>query len=124
MRELIIPAQLARWISANMERPPDLSRARIFCGRQLPLDAIPGFKPYVGVTFWNRIYLREPFSFEDAGNIELLVHELVHVRQFQESLLWFPLKYLWFLCVRGYVNHPAEIEARKVASETRGKFPG
>lgn len=118
--ELQIPSALARWISAHMDRAPDLSGVRIFCGEKLPFDR--WLKPYVGVTLWNRIYLREPFSFEDNGKFELLIHELVHVRQFQQSPLLFPLKYLWYLMTRGYANHPAEYEAITIAAQTRSRF--
>ncbi|HLX62093.1 MAG TPA: hypothetical protein VKX17_12500 [Planctomycetota bacterium] len=125
MPELIIPQPLARWIQAHMPGAPDLRRVRIFCGPRIPFDWLPGFrKKYIGITLWGRIHLREPFDFETPGKIELLFHELVHVRQFNAHPLWFPISYLLKFVVKGYRNHPAEIEAREVAAELWRKYSG
>ena len=105
-----------------MEGAPELKRVRVYCGARLPFDWIPSFSRYVGLTLWNTIYLREPFHLDDADSFELLFHELVHVAQFQRGTFKFPLSYLWWLCVRGYLNHPAEIEARRIAAECLAKF--
>ena len=105
-----------------MEGAPDLKRVRVICGARLPFDFIPRFSHYIGLTLWNTIYLREPFQLGSADSFELLFHELVHVAQFQRAAFQFPLSYLWWLGVRGYRRHPAEIEARRIAADCLAKF--
>lgn len=123
MPEILLPEPLARWIEANLPGAPDLSRVRIFCDARIPFDWLPGNrKKYIGITLWNRIHLRAPFDLRSQSEIELLFHELVHVRQFARNPIWFPVRYLIFLALKGYRNHPAEIEARAVAEELSGKY--
>lgn len=123
MRELILPTELASWIEASMTDAPQLGRVRIFCGPRIPFDWLPGDRSrYAGITLWNRIWLRDPFELKGEDAHELLFHELVHVRQFRRNPVWFSLAYLFYLCVKGYREHPAEIEARTVAAELRLKF--
>jgi hypothetical protein len=47
----------------------------------------------------------------------LLLHELRHVQQFEESAL-FPLKYLWASLRYGYARNPYEADAREYAERT------
>lgn len=47
---------------------------------------------------------------------ELLLHELAHVRQFQESPA-FPLRYLWESIRRGYYMNRFEVDARAYAAD-------
>src|SRR4051812_26490080 len=110
MREISLSEPLARWIEASFPGAPELRRVRIFCGARIPFDWLPGNrKKYIGITLWNRIYLRMPFSLESEGELELLFHEMVHVRQFARNPVWFPIRYLIFLALKGYRNHPAEV---------------
>ena len=123
MRELTLPTELAGWIEATMTDAPKLGRVRIFCGPRIPFDWLPGDRRrYMGMTLWNRIWLREPFELKGEGAHELLFHELVHVRQFLRNPIWFPLAYVFYLGLKGYREHPAEVEARAVAAELRRKF--
>jgi Domain of unknown function (DUF4157) len=46
---------------------------------------------------------------------QLLVHELTHVRQWREDLL-FPVRYTLATIRHGYVNNPYEVEARQAAA--------
>jgi len=106
-----------------MTNAPDLGRVRIFCSPTIPFDWLPGNRrQYIGITLWNRIWLREPFKLTSEDSYELLFHELVHVRQFQRNPITFPLKYLLYLRVKGYRDHPAEIEARAVAAQLRAAY--
>jgi len=123
MPGISLPAELARWIEANFPGAPDLRRVRISCDARIPFDWLPGNRrKYIGITLWNRIHLRTPFNLESIEGIELLFHELVHVRQFARNPVWFPIRYLIFLGLKGYRNHPAEIEAREVAAELIAKY--
>ena len=123
MRELILNADLSAWIKANMTGAPDLRRVRIFCDTTIPFDWLPGNREkYIGITLWDKIWLREPFELNCEGAYELLFHELVHVRQFQRRPVRFPIGYLLNLRFKGYRDHPAEIEARTVAAKTRLKY--
>ncbi len=116
-RTLEIPAELRGWIEAHMDAAPDLSRVRIHCGPTMPFDWLPGNrKRYSGITLWNRIWLREPFELAREEQYELLLHELVHVRQFAKNPILFPIRYAIGLVMKGYWNIPAEIEARAVAA--------
>jgi hypothetical protein len=121
--QIILPENLAAWIDAAM---PDLRGVRsvsiIRCSR-LPFSWLMGPR-YSGLTLWNRVYLREDEWTEPIGahDLELLFHELVHVRQFRNNPLRFPLSYLWQLARVGYTDHPAEKEARSVASELLDRY--
>ncbi len=123
MREFTLPSELAAWIKANMKDAPDLRRVRIVCGPTIPFDWLPGNRAqYVGITLWDRIWLREPFELMGQAAYELLFHELVHARQFQRHPIRFPISYLLNLRVKGYWDHPAEIEARTIAAKLQGMY--
>jgi hypothetical protein len=125
METVAIPEELSRWITAHMPGAPDLRRVRVFRGPAIPFDWLPSNrKKFIGITLWNRIWMREPFDLDCEERFELLFHELVHVRQFAKNPVGFPLRYLMGLVLKGYWNHPAEVEARAVAAELRGKYFG
>ena len=63
------------------------------------------------ITLWNTVFLA-PGTRLDA---ELLLHELRHVQQFQESVT-FPLHYLWESVRRGYHSNRFEADARAYAA--------
>jgi hypothetical protein len=88
------------------------------------LDAVRVFEGVVpfwlrpdmlGVTLGHRIYFR-PGAYDPGrrDGIELLAHELAHVRQFARGMTI--LKYLW-ASRRGYWRNPYEVEARAVAAQ-------
>ena len=63
------------------------------------------------ITFWNVVFLAPGVP----AMPELLLHELAHVHQFQESLT-FPLRYVWESIRRGYYHNRFEVEARTFAA--------
>jgi len=88
-------------------------RIKIQCCDVVPLEWLLGRAN--AVTLWRSVYLRNrfcPLGPCDRRRVALLVHELVHVEQFRNSPVLFPLKYLFNLILHGYWNNPAEIEAR------------
>ncbi len=122
-KSFAIPVDLAHWITAHMNDAPEIRRVRIFRGGTIPFDWLPGNrKKYIGITLWNQIWLREPFELDAEERYELLFHELVHVRQFAKNPIAFPIRYLVWLVLKGYWNHPAEIEARAVAAQLRTAY--
>ena len=60
-----------------------------------------------------------PFIFiTDKNDEELLYHERVHIKQQLRGLIvFFAIKYLYYLIRYGYWNNPYEVEARKEAAE-------
>ena len=91
-------------------RPVRIERARIFV---VPLlYRLPWFRRFDGYAAWNTIFLRaEPV---DAGDDDLITHELCHVWQMQHRPLAMPLSYL-----RGYAGNRYEAEAREAVERTR-----
>ena len=53
----------------------------------------------------------------------LLVHELTHVRQWREDLL-FPVRYTLATLRHGYVDNPYEVEARHAAADAGAPTTG
>ena len=53
----------------------------------------------------------------------LLVHELTHVRQWREDVL-FPIRYTLATLRHGYVDNPYEVEARHAAADTGASRTG
>ncbi len=90
-----------------------LDSARVFDGR-VPFWLRPDMQ---GVTLGPRIYLR-PGAYDpnSADGIELLGHELVHVRQYREGMT--VLRYLW-ASRRGYRRNPYEVEAYALGARMR-----
>ena len=72
-----------------------------------------------GVTLGSRIHLREgAYDARTADGIELLAHELVHVRQFFEGMT--VGSYVW-ACRRGYRRNRFEAEAYDLAARIRAE---
>ena len=69
----------------------------------------------LGVTLGHRIYFRRgAYEADRLTSIELLAHELAHVRQYARGMtVW---KYLW-ASRRGYWRNPYEVEARAVGAQ-------
>jgi hypothetical protein len=115
MRKCVpLPKKLAKWISRAMPEVGEIGRVRFYCCDKLPFVGTR----YSGFTLFRSIYLREsffPINLDDFGTVELILHELVHVSQFQRNPVVFPLSYLVRLGTHGYWNHPAECEARERA---------
>ena len=109
--------RLWEWIAVNMPEVGPLSRLRVKVCRKIPFSWIPGYRHIQGLTLWNRIYIREGFV-----DPTLVFHELTHVAQFRRSPLLFPIKYVIDHIRYGYVNNPAEIEARERAAELSRMF--
>jgi len=66
-----------------------------------------GFRGWT--SFWNVIYVL-PGSEHDK---RLLRHERKHLEQIErDGRILFSIKYLWWLCRRGYWQNPYEVEAR------------
>ena len=70
-----------------------------------------------GVTLGARIYLRAgAYDPDTADGVELLGHELVHVRQYRDGMtVW---RYLW-ASRRGYRRNPYEVEAYSLGARIR-----
>jgi hypothetical protein len=112
---------LKKWIDRNMPELGGMQAVRVRCCDRLPFQWLPGFMPTVcGITLWNTIYLKHAvcrIDPADLASVELLLHELVHVRQFRRGPILFPLTYLVHLVRFGYWNIPAEKEARGRADQ-------
>jgi len=90
-----------------------LDVARVIDGR-VPFWLRPDMQ---GVTLGARIYLR-PGAYDpnDIDGIELLGHELVHVRQYREGMT--VLRYLW-ASRAGYRRNRYEVEAYAIGAQIR-----
>jgi hypothetical protein len=94
-------------------RYPELAQVRWRRGG-LPLRVggwCLGQTTVAAITLWQTIWLA-PGTTPSA---ELLLHELRHVGQFEESLV-FPILYLWESLRRGYVRNRFEVDARAYAA--------
>lgn len=111
---------LADWIDGKMPSVGGVRSIEIKCCDELPFEWLPGNRSNIkAITLWSSIYLRNrfcPVDPCDRTKVELLLHELVHVEQFRDSPILFPIKYLFNLIWHGYWNNPAEIEARARSS--------
>ena len=93
-----------------------LDSAKIIDGR------VPRYlnKKYTGITRGKRIFLREgAYKPGTAEGVELLGHELVHVKQYLEGMS--TLDYLWH-SRKGYYNNPYEIEAYRLDNIIRDDY--
>jgi hypothetical protein len=70
-----------------------------------------GQSTVAAITLWRTIWLAPGIT--PSG--ELLLHELRHVAQFEESAL-FPLRYLWESLRYGYFRNRFEADARAYAA--------
>lgn len=60
-------------------------------------------------SLWNTIYVMPG----QRTNAVVMQHELIHIEQMQrDGKVLFVLKYIWWLCTKGYWNNPYEVEAR------------
>ena len=71
-----------------------------------------------GITLWQTIWLAEHVALD----LDLLLHELRHVHQFQEDRA-FPFKYLWQSLRRGYLRNPYELDADAYAARRIADAP-
>ena len=92
---------------------PELTTVRWRRGGLFPRVAgwCLGQRSVAAVTLWRTVYMgaRAPIS------AELLLHELRHVQQFEESRA-FPLLYLWETVKSGYHRNRFERDAREYAA--------
>ena len=92
-----------------------LDAARVIDGR-VPFWLRPDMR---GVTLGPRIYLRAgAYDANTADGVELLGHELVHVRQYRGGMT--VLRYLW-ASRRGYRRNPYEVEAFALGARIRAE---
>ena len=107
----LTPTERARY-AAHFE-PDVLDEARVIDGR-VPFWLRPDMR---GVTLGSRIYLRPgAYDPDSADGVELLGHELVHVRQYRDGMtVW---RYLW-ASRRGYRRNPYETEAFAIGARIR-----
>jgi len=92
---------------------PELRRARWRRGG-LPVRVggwCLGQRTVAAITLWNTVWLAPHIE----PRVELLLHELRHVHQFESSRA-FPILYLWESLRRGYVSNRFETDARAYAS--------
>ena len=104
-RPLQLPPEL-------LERFPVLAEASWRIGGLPPRigGAFVRQRAVAGITLWRTVFLAE----EGEPSVELLLHELGHVRQF--AARWdFPLRYLWESVRRGYHRNRFEREAQAFA---------
>ena len=109
----LTPTERARY-AAHFE-PDVLDAARVIDGR-VPFWLRPDM---LGVTLGPRIYLRRgAYDADSANGVELLGHELVHVRQYRDGMtVW---RYLW-ASRRGYRRNPYETEAYAIGARIRAE---
>lgn len=96
-----------------LARYPELRRARWRRGG-LPVRVggwCLGQNTVSAITLWHTIWLAP----ELTPSVELLLHELRHVDQFEASAA-FPVKYLWESLTHGYVRNRFEVDAREYAA--------
>ena len=96
-----------------LQRYPELARARWRRGG-LPVRVggwCLGQRTVAAITLWNTVWLARDLE----PTVELLLHELRHVHQFQASRA-FPILYLWESLRRGYVSNRFEADARRYAA--------
>lgn len=98
---------------AVLRKHPQLADVRWRRGGLFPRVAgwCLGQSSVAAVTLWRTVYMgaRAPVS------AELLLHELRHVQQFEESRA-FPLLYLWETLKSGYHRNRFECDAREYAA--------
>jgi hypothetical protein len=96
-----------------LDRHPDLRNAHWRQGGLLPRIAglCLGQSSVAAITLWRTVFLGARCRPSD----ELLLHELRHVQQFEQSRA-FPLLYLWETLKSGYHRNPYERDAREYAA--------
>lgn len=94
------PADLAAWMQAGpMGAVPAVPMVSF--QPKLPFDWFKSEKD--GITLGRKIYIRraEPIGLTDFGGMELLFHELIHVRQFHK------IGFFWWM---NYIFNSSELE--------------
>ncbi|MDC7719179.1 DUF4157 domain-containing protein [Vogesella sp. DC21W] len=94
-----------------------LSRARVTEGR------VPFWLPsnMDGITLGKHIYFRKDVYIPgEAGSVEILGHELVHVEQYGKGMNIFT--YTWDFLKNGYSNNKYEVEAYSRGSRMRAGY--
>ena len=93
---------------------PELAEARWRRGGMLVRVAgwFLGQRSVAAVTLWRTVWIAPGVSL----SVELLLHELRHVHQFQASAT-FPVLYLWETVRRGYFRNRFEVDARAYAAQ-------
>jgi hypothetical protein len=104
-RPLRLPPEL-------LDRFPALGEARWRMGGLPPRigGAFVGQRTVAGITLWRTVFLADGC----VPSVELLLHELGHVRQFA-ARRDFPLRYIWESVRRGYHRNRFEREAQAFA---------
>ncbi|MES2767468.1 MAG: hypothetical protein V4642_16460, partial [Bacteroidota bacterium] len=115
--EYFLPECFKSWLAVKMPELRGFKNIHIYISKNLPFDWLPYDRSsIIGITFWNKIYLRKgdflKADLNDRNFVRLIIHELVHVGQFLKTPVRFPFEYLWHYKKFGYRNMPAEIEAR------------
>jgi hypothetical protein len=118
-----IPEKLARWIDANF---PEIQGAyTVYRSQRLPFQWLGVSRRFNAMCWFSGVYLREryfPLDETNREHVRLLLHELVHVRQFRSSRLLFPIRYLIAWMRYGYWDIPAEVEAREISERLADEF--
>jgi hypothetical protein len=103
---------LARRVLADLFPDLDLERVRV---RHRARLAIPA--RYRAITLGSGIYARPALSAASLADLELLLHELAHVRQYRRlGWLGFACAYGAGVATSGYRASPLETEARDFVS--------
>jgi hypothetical protein len=104
-----------------LERHPELANARWRRGGLLPRVAgwLLGQRSVAGITLWRTVFLGR----SAPPSVELLLHELRHVQQFEASRA-FPIQYLWETLKSGYHRNRFECDAREYAARAMAPRPG
>jgi hypothetical protein len=105
-RPTTLSAEVLQWY-------PELARAKWRRGG-LPVRVggwCLGQRTVSAITLWKTIWLAPDLE----PTVELLLHELRHVHQFEASRA-FPILYLWESLRRGYVSNRFEADARRYAA--------
>jgi len=114
-------AAVARPLLGEATMPPDsfVARHPELAGARWRRGGLPvrvggwclGQRTVSGITLWRTIWLAPDVN----PSLDLLLHELRHVQQFEANAA-FPLLYLWESLRRGYVNNRYEVDARAYAA--------
>jgi len=124
---LSLPGALLAFADRELPELGGAEKVAFLFGPHLPFDWLPGDRlRYSAMTLWRTVHVRDrgvPFTPLQPLWLELVLHELVHVAQYQRlGALGFPAAYLGGLALSGYEAHPLEAEARARAAELAPKF--
>ncbi len=105
-----VPAALP---PALLDQFPELADARYRRGGLPPRIGgwALGTSSVAGITLWKTVFLAPDIGFP----AELLLHELAHVRQF-EDVRGFAIRYIWESIRTGYRGNRYEVAARLFAA--------